>query len=223
MATIGIYKITNPKGKIYIGQSLNCEYRKNSYKSRLCKTQPLIYRSILKYGWENHNFQVIHECESEWLDFLEMFYILLYDSYNSILGMNCTTGGGIGSKGKSHSLKAKEKISKGNKGKIISLETRDKIRKTLTGIKHTPERRRNQSIAKKGIPTIACSEDKKQKISISNTGKKRTSDWIKNRTINHPCRRPVLNTQNGVFYFDVKDAANAFDLNYGNYILIQPN
>lgn len=30
---VGIYKITNPKGRIYIGQSVNIEQRKQNYKN----------------------------------------------------------------------------------------------------------------------------------------------------------------------------------------------
>ena len=36
---IGIYKITNPKGKIYIGQSINIENRFKVYKRYNCKGQ----------------------------------------------------------------------------------------------------------------------------------------------------------------------------------------
>ena len=34
---IGIYKITNPSGKIYIGQSINIENRKKIYSKSICK------------------------------------------------------------------------------------------------------------------------------------------------------------------------------------------
>jgi hypothetical protein len=36
---IGIYKIINPKGKTYIGQSINIEKRWNGYKKLHCKGQ----------------------------------------------------------------------------------------------------------------------------------------------------------------------------------------
>ena len=47
---VGIYRIINPKGKIYIGQSTNILKRKSSYKGYRCKDQISIYRSLKKYG-----------------------------------------------------------------------------------------------------------------------------------------------------------------------------
>lgn len=52
---IGIYKITSPTGKIYIGQSVNIEKRWNSYYKNLsCKEQRIIYNSLKKHGFENY-------------------------------------------------------------------------------------------------------------------------------------------------------------------------
>jgi len=90
---IGIYKITNPEGKIYIGQSTNIEKRKTNYRLGNCKGQIKIYRSIIKYGWDKHEFKVIKECEYTSLNELEAYYILLFDSTNRDIGMNLKTGG----------------------------------------------------------------------------------------------------------------------------------
>ena len=49
-AIIGIYKITNPKDKVYIGQSSNIEKRKYYYFSIKCDKQPKIYNSICCIG-----------------------------------------------------------------------------------------------------------------------------------------------------------------------------
>ena len=54
-----IYKITNPLGKVYIGKTCNLSKRKYAYRKLECRSQPLIYRSINKYGWENHDFEII--------------------------------------------------------------------------------------------------------------------------------------------------------------------
>ena len=60
---VGIYKITNPKGKIYIGQSININKRKYAYKCIDKRIMgPKIYNSIQKYGWKNHVFELIEEC-----------------------------------------------------------------------------------------------------------------------------------------------------------------
>ena len=56
----GIYKITNPKGAVYIGQSKNVNERLARYKKlQCCKNQHLLYRSFLKYGINNHTFEVL--------------------------------------------------------------------------------------------------------------------------------------------------------------------
>ena len=55
----GIYKITSPSGRIYIGQAKNLRKRLNSYKGLHCKGQTKLYNSLKKYGWENHQFDII--------------------------------------------------------------------------------------------------------------------------------------------------------------------
>ena len=61
----GIYKITNPKGKIYIGQSINIEARKkvyryfNSYKNSV---GPVLTNSFKKYVFTSK----IHKKLLEW-------------------------------------------------------------------------------------------------------------------------------------------------------------
>lgn len=94
----GIYKIENPKGSIYIGQSKNVEKRLGRYKKlQCCKFQLLLYRSFLKYGIENHTFEVLEKGEftKEDLNKLEKEYIVKYNSFRKLnkLGMNLTTGG----------------------------------------------------------------------------------------------------------------------------------
>lgn len=85
---IGIYKITSPSKKVYIGQSVNIEKRVKSYKNINCKEQKKIYNSIKKYGFDKHIFEVVCECEVNELDVLERYYQDLY-SVTSINGLNC--------------------------------------------------------------------------------------------------------------------------------------
>lgn len=75
---VGIYKIINPNGKIYIGQSINIPSRKNKYTLNHTKGQPRISRSIKKYGWENHIFEIIEECSVEQLDEKEIYWKQYY-------------------------------------------------------------------------------------------------------------------------------------------------
>ena len=83
----GIYKITNPKGKVYIGQSINPILRLSHYKRFDCKEQPKIYNSLKKYGIENHTFEVIHFCNVQELNYFERYYQELYNVIKN--GLNC--------------------------------------------------------------------------------------------------------------------------------------
>jgi len=88
---IGIYKITNPSGKVYIGQSIDIEKRFKGYKSEKCTAytnQIRLKNSMLKHGWENHIFEVVCECEIGDLNKLERKY---QDEYNVVgpQGLNC--------------------------------------------------------------------------------------------------------------------------------------
>lgn len=94
---VGIYKITSPSGKIYIGQSWNIKKRLSGYKIlSASKKQRLLNRSFVKYGYENHNFEIIkvfeNKCTQKELDRHEIFYIYKYRSLCFKL-LNLTIGG----------------------------------------------------------------------------------------------------------------------------------
>jgi hypothetical protein len=59
-----IYKITNPNGRIYIGQTTDIKTRWNKYKKLSCKDQPSLYTSLIKHKPENHIFEIIEEWPS---------------------------------------------------------------------------------------------------------------------------------------------------------------
>ena len=144
-----IYKITNPDGKIYIGQTIRpVEKRFNEYKLLKCKKQPLIYESLLKYGIKNHTFEIIEkEVDNiKDLNFLECFWIKYFDTFNTTWGLNLLSGG----KNSKHSEKTKTKLSKLNKGKnhprfgkTCSQETKRKMSEAQLGEK-------NHNYGKKG-------------------------------------------------------------------------
>jgi group I intron endonuclease len=88
---IGIYKITNPLGLIYIGQSKNLNNRFLNYRYTNKNYKSAIRESLKKYGYNNHKFEVLEECDINDLNKLEIKYIKLYDSFKN--GLNCTSGG----------------------------------------------------------------------------------------------------------------------------------
>jgi len=72
---IGIYKITSPNGKIYIGQSTNINNRwYKDYKNLNCGGQIKLYNSLNKHGWDKHIHEVIEECSLEQLDKREIYW-----------------------------------------------------------------------------------------------------------------------------------------------------
>ena len=163
---IGIYKITSPSGKIYIGQSINIERRFNQYKKLMCKKQPILYRSFLKYGVENHIFEIIEECKIEQLNYKERYYQDLFNVV-SVTGLNCTLQE-TNILPRVISEETREKMS----NRIISQETKDKIAKTLLGhVGHFLNKKH--------------SEETKKKISKSNKGKKRTEEFKQKLSIAH--------------------------------------
>ena len=146
----------------------------NSNKSRHYNSK--FHNAIRKYGWEAFEWEVIcQSLDGEYLlNEMEPYFIQYYDSY--IDGYNMTLGGegrigyitseetkrkmSLASKGKSKSKKHIENISKGKKGVKHkkkrpfrkkgprSESTKQKIRNSMIGIKHTEERRKNQSLAR---------------------------------------------------------------------------
>ncbi len=186
--TCGIYKITSPNKKIYIGQSRNVEHRLSHYRSCSCKGQQKIYNSIKKYGWNKHKFEILQECIVENLDELECYYIELYQCFDSKYGLNLHSGGKNHkkssetkiklslankgrvsyNKGKPMSEEQKVKISIANKGRIMSEEWKSKVRVANLGKKINESTRKKMSLAQKGR---TFSEESKQKLRTSNVGK----------------------------------------------------
>ena len=90
---IGIYKVTSPCKRIYIGQSINILGRFARYKKADCKNQIRLHRSLLKHGPHRHKFEILTECKREELNDLEIYYIELYQSFNHHFGLNLREGG----------------------------------------------------------------------------------------------------------------------------------
>jgi group I intron endonuclease len=94
MKICGIYKITSPSNKVYIGQSIDIIKRFKFYCGLHCRQQQLIYNSLKKHGVDKHKFEVLCQCSREELNNLEVYYIDLYQSFNSKFGLNLKEGGG---------------------------------------------------------------------------------------------------------------------------------
>lgn len=163
---IGIYKITNPTGKIYIGQSIHIESRWKGYKlyPEGCKSQTILYNSFIKYGVEAHKFEIVEECSKDKLLERETWWKLFYRVLDKP-SLCCRIDGKSGSL--SQETKDRMSISnKGisrNKGRIQSEEERKLRSKIKKGTKHTKEHNENhrKSMIGKNVKSIICLNNKK--------------------------------------------------------------
>jgi hypothetical protein len=134
----GIYKIINPKGKIYIGQSIDilCRWRKHKNLKRIYKTR--LYNSLKKYGIDKHKFEIIHECLPQQLNKFEKYYVDLYQTFNTKHGLNIRNGGGNTAKISEETiLKMSKKVYRYNADGILIKEYKsitDAAKKTNTNI-----------------------------------------------------------------------------------------
>ena len=196
----GIYKITNPGGKSYIGLSREIEVRWNSYKNMQFQSINNKFReSLEEYGYENHTFEILEEVKlvkdtygknTALLRKRERYWIKKLDTFNNGLNSN---GGGSGCN--AHTAESKAKIGKANSKpkpegfgdnrskdfyteewkKKISENSRGKSRNKgrvspNKGKVMSDEQKRKISEANKGR---VMSDEQKRKISEANKGRKK--------------------------------------------------
>lgn len=172
MRKCGIYLITSPTGRRYVGSSVNLQKRFNEYRNLNCKTQGLIYRSLKKYGYAAHKLVVILVCERD--DRLK-YERLLGDYYSSMSvfgGLNLSLPG-YGEIPQIQSEETKDKVRKFQTGRKRSEES---IRKSVlanTGTKRDPSVGRKISLANKGRPV---SPEHREKLRLATTGKRRSQE-----------------------------------------------
>ena len=181
---IGIYKITSPTGRIYIGSSKNIKNRLKYYKSLDCKGQTRLYNSFKKHGYNNHKIDILEECLFEELYIKENYYGMLFNVLG-VNGLNCVLPK-FDSFKKHISEETKIKMSERQKGiknhfygKKHSEETKQKLRLFQTGRKHTEEHRK--------------------KVSLNNA---------KNNS------KIILDLSNGVFYNSAKELSDLYNIKH---------
>lgn len=220
---IGIYKITSPTGKVYIGQSVNLKKRINQYKNLNCKRQPLIYRSLLKYGVDAHTFEIIEECVIEQLNNRERYYQDLFNCLSN--GLNCSL------------------VNTYILPKVMSEDTRRKISRSRTGIIFSDTHIENIRRARIGSTTPQKTKDILRVKSLaagckppSWKGKVKTPEHMKNiadklrgrtksiedNTITSnamlntilPYSTIVFDPLTGVCYYSIRDAGRCLGINH---------
>lgn len=134
----GIYKLTSPSGKCYIGQSIELNTRLKKYEYGHCKSQNYIYNALKKYGFENFKIDILFETSDptniyDVLNQLELDFINLYGCI-APKGYNLRTGGD------SYKLSqiTKDKIAESSIGKVMSKEARLSMSKAKLGVSRKP-------------------------------------------------------------------------------------
>lgn len=201
---VGIYKITSPSGRVYIGQSWNIFQRWNEHRSLKRKGNHKLENSLKKYGSENHTFEIIHELPADTdqsiLDTYEILYISQYKECGIEL-LNLKDGGSGGKhsaesirkmsdskkrSGKRLTEEERRRISLRMSGRIVSQETRDRKRKALLGHKTSAETKEKikQAILNNNKGKIHFNKDKKK----TEEQKRKQSDIMKGRYVGdkHP-------------------------------------
>jgi len=169
----GIYKITNPKGRVYIGQSIGIHARwEKDYKKLQCEKQVRLYNSLLKYGFSEHIFEVVEECSIEDLNTRERYWQDFYDVLSK-KGLNCKLTKTEDKSGK-WSEETKEKIGKARKGKLHTEATKQQMSEARKGVLKTESHRQAISNTTKGRPKSA---EHLQKIGDANRGREVTEEF----------------------------------------------
>jgi group I intron endonuclease len=153
---IGIYKITSPNGKIYVGQTTNFSKRKNYYKNGAKPYQVRIYNSLQKHGYDAHSIEFIEECLVEKLNERERHWQDFYEVIGEN-GLNCRLTE-TNDKSGFLSEESKAKMSEARQKRILTDKEKLRLKGLFTGRKH--------------------SEETKIKMSESSKGKKKTSEHI---------------------------------------------
>jgi group I intron endonuclease len=181
-----VYKITNKiNKKIYIGCTINFDYRiKRHFSGKYCGSN-LLYRAINKYGKECFEVEIIKKYYN--LKSMKLGEIKYINLNNSIVpnGYNVHFGGSGGKiKLTKEQLNYRKEFGKrmskyhiGNKyalGRVVSDETRLKISKSNKGKKISKETRLKMSLSKKGVSVnkgVKLSEKHKESLSKSLKGR----------------------------------------------------
>ena len=194
---IGIYKIISPKGRIYIGQSVDIERRFKWHRNNTPKHKTRLANSLKKYGVENHLFEVIEQCEVSELNIKERYWQDYYDVLNGGLNLLLTK---THDKSGYASEETKTKLSKIRTGKTHSKERRLINSLSKIGVKHTKER---VEINRKSHTGLKTKESTKEKMRIKGL------EINKNDSIRFACGKLILNTQTGIYYLGLEPACEA--------------
>lgn len=215
--TAVIYKITNPNGRVYIGSTINIKRRIESYRKLRCKQQVKLYNSFIKYGFENHNIEILCICQDKDRYLFEAVYGIIFKVLCDRRGLNIRIPK-ISDKYESISIEARKKIGDAHRGKKLSEEQKENMRINLK--KHR-ELYGHNLIGKtpwnKGKKFLAGELNPMYGVKRSPEWKARHSDIcrIKNvRGAKHHRSRPVFDKYMGIYYDTLKEVSLSLNIKY---------
>ena len=188
----GIYKITAQDGKIYIGKSKNIEKRWQGYKCAFTKLsgQPDLYISFKKFGWFNHNFEIIEECDESEIGCREFYWQHFYD----VLGDN-----GLNMQyGSCYNISFQERLFElkniyFRKSVLLYLYKNESLENINFNVKKYKQRRREKTTKKD-----------KNVVDRTNILPNLKGDKYK----------IILDVKTGVFYYSLKELCTLYNLKY---------
>lgn len=175
----GIYKITSPDGKVYVGQATNIErrFKYQHQKMENLKKHSRLYISVLEHGLENHTLSVLEECKKEELNDRERFWQDFYD----VLSEN--------------GLNSRLTTTKNKPGKFR--------RETVILFSKALYKREDNTIGQKAMADAL----RGKRIAPKTKEIRRNNE--KSKLISGIC---VVNSENGVFYNSIKEAAESLSI-----------
>ncbi len=213
----GIYKITNPLGEVYIGQTINLDRRWREYERYAQGREdgpPEITASLILHGFESHSFEVIYklpkDVSREVLKNYEYFVYIQYSEAGVKL-MNlaeCGTGVIVSEKTK--------KLMSENAKEMWTPEFRENhIKKRIGKAIHSEEEKKKRSIWLKenrnkwDIYKFSAEDTLKGQQALKK--KMEEVGYIRHPEEFEKWRQDkskiILNTQTGIFYFGCREAA----------------
>ena len=188
---VGIYKITNPSGKVYIGQSWNIEKRWKEYEGLHVKQQPKILSSLQKHGVSNHIFELVCELPPDTSQLVLDTYEKLYWAMYRDCGYDMMNLREPSSHGK-HSDESKQLMSQ-----------------RRVCMKFSAEHVSNMSRVRRGKVRTSETKEKRKQTKLQNG----TYGYVSNLTLEQATqakKRPVQHIDTKVVYPSVKEASQAF-------------
>lgn len=217
----GIYRITSPVDKIYIGQSKNFENRFSDYRRGRCPQQRKLFNSFYKYGFSNHIIEIIEICEIEDLNCRERHWQDFYDVKNREKGLNCVL---VSCGNKKEERLPSYRIEKYNKKERV-IDVRCGATSLGTKSRKMTEFSRFKLSVSKGKETEEGKQylrDNFKEGDLETRLRKNGNRLYKEkRDKNIPLKRkvmantiPVLDTQAGVFYNSLNELCELYNFKY---------